>query len=140
MSGRIWGCSDPTSRIVPRLSIWSSQLNRSELERLGDQIVRVCTRQEDAICPSELNIGEVDLTDVAIHAIGHYEFLTPYTLTPYLGGGFSIHLVNASGDLIEDTFVEEALDAITAGIDLVGGLRLPLTPASRCSQRPVTYW
>jgi outer membrane protein W len=37
-------------------------------------------------------------------------------LRPYLGGGIAAHVVNAEGRAISGTFVERALDNITAGV------------------------
>ena len=40
--------------------------------------------------------------------------------------GVSLHLLNGSGEFVDDTFIEELLDAIAPGLDLVGGLEFPV--------------
>jgi hypothetical protein len=43
-----------------------------------------------------------------------------------VGTGLGLHLVNGGGDFIDNTFVEEILDAITPGINAMAGVQLPL--------------
>jgi hypothetical protein len=50
----------------------------------------------------------------------------PLRVQPYVGLGAGLHLVNGGGDFIDNTFVEEILDAITPGINGIAGVELPL--------------
>src|SRR5690606_20694464 len=42
----------------------------------------------------------------------------------YLGAGFSAHMLNARGEGIENTFVEDALDALSAGVTGLAGVEI----------------
>jgi hypothetical protein len=52
-------------------------------------------------------------------------------VTAYLGTGVSIHLRNGSGPAINGTFVEDALDVITAGLNATMGFEFNLSHAWR---------
>jgi hypothetical protein len=43
--------------------------------------------------------------------------------------GFAAHLLNGTGAAIDDTFVEDALDTIDAGLNLTMGTAIELIPA-----------
>ena len=120
------GYLGPNLRIVPGISFWSSNLKQTEVDRLGDQIIRVCSRQPATSCPGRLDLGEIRRSDLIINADALYEFETPLIATPYLGGGVGVHLLNGSGESIDDTFIEDLLDAITPGINLIAGLNIPV--------------
>jgi hypothetical protein len=120
------GFLGPNLRIVPGISFWSSNLKQTEVDRLGDQIIRVCSRQPSTSCPGRLDLGRIRRSDLVINADALYEFETPLIATPYLGGGVGVHLLNGSGESINDTFIEDLLDAITPGINLIAGLTIPV--------------
>jgi len=50
---------------------------------------------------------------------------------PYIGTGIGLHIVNAQSKLIENTFVESALDNIGAGISAIAGVGI--LPSHRVS-------
>jgi len=64
-----------------------------------------------------INLGRISLSDI----IGDvdFQFVLPqgHGITAYLGTGVSIHLRNGSGAAINGTFMEDALDVITAGLN-----------------------
>lgn len=123
------GFVGPQVRISPAVRYWSSNLRQAEVDRLADQIVRVCERQADAACPSRLDLGTVKLSDLELSADAHYLFETEFLASPYLGGGLSLHLFNGSGEFIDDTFVEDLLDTLSPGLNLLAGLNLPVAGA-----------
>jgi hypothetical protein len=113
---------------VPSIRYWSSSLRDSEVNRLADQIRRLCERQVNANCPA-FALGEIERSDLELGTDAHYLFPTGYTVEPYLGGGLSLHLLNGRGDAIDDTFVEDLLDTVAPGLNLVGGVNVPLGSA-----------
>lgn len=119
----------PNVRIVPSVTFWSTTFRESEVARMEERIEASCDRS-GAPCPG-IDLGEVELSDLSLDVDAHYLFTTDFGVEPYLGAGAGIHLVNGRGDVIEDTFVEDVLDAITPGLNLVGGLELPLGPNLR---------
>jgi hypothetical protein len=122
------GYLGPNVRIVPSLSFWSSELRTTELARLAEQIQSICLRQHGAgQCPP-LDLGEVRMSNLSLGLDAVYEFPdTPLLFVPYLGAGGSLHFLNSRGDLINDTFVEDALDSLAPGLNVIGGIRIPLT-------------
>jgi len=123
------GFVGPHVRIVPAIRYWSSSLRTSEVERLADQIIRICERQATGGCPTSLDLGDVRRSDLEMSAEAHYLFPTGYSIEPYLGGGLSLHLLNGRGDLIDDTFVEDLLDTVSPGLNLTAGVNVPLVPS-----------
>ncbi len=122
------GFLGPQVRIVPRASFWSSQLRGEQVSELRENLLGLC-RDDGTDCLSEL--GEIRVSDLTLGADAHYTFQTGLVATPYAGLGASLHLLNGRGDLINGTFVEDLLDAIAPGVDLVGGVELPLGGALR---------
>lgn len=119
------GYLGPGLRIVPRFSFWSSKLKNSEVERLARQIQRVCN--QTATCPP-LDLGEIRVSDLALSLDAQVVWETVLRIDTYAGVGGTVHLLNGQGEAIDDTFVEDILDAIAPGADLVAGAELPLGP------------
>lgn len=122
------GFLGPNVRIVPRATFWSSRLRDEQVGRLREALLGLC-RDEGTDCLGEL--GEIRVSDLTLGADAHYTFRTDLVATPYAGAGASLHLLNGRGDLINGTFVEDLLDAIAPGIDMLGGIELPLGDALR---------
>lgn len=122
------GFLGPALRVVPSIHFWSSQLENDEVERLAEQIIDVCLRQTGVSCPSQLELGEIDLNDLVLNADARYEFRTSLLATPYLGAGLGVHLLNGGGGAIDDTFVEDFLDVITPSVNVLAGVTFPLVP------------
>ena len=125
------GYVGPHVRILPAARFWSSKLRQSEVDRLASQIIKVCERQAGVVCPASLDLGEIRRSDLSVGADGHYVFDPQGPITPYAGGGLSLHLLNGRGDIIDGTFVEDLLDTIVPGIDLTGGLEVPVASTVR---------
>jgi opacity protein-like surface antigen len=73
-----------------------------------------------------VELGEVQLSDLSLDLDARYTGRGPGGLEPYVGAGLGLHLVNGGGDFIDNTFVEDILDAITPGINVMAGIQLPL--------------
>ncbi|HEX8391786.1 MAG TPA: hypothetical protein VF665_05435 [Longimicrobium sp.] len=118
------GLLGPGVRISPGLTYWSSSLRDSEVNRMERRIEQACQRGGTA-CPG-IELGDVDISDLSFDLDGHYLWTTPFGVEPYAGAGVSLHLLNGGGEFVDDTFMEELLDAIAPGLNLVGGLEVPL--------------
>ena len=118
------GFVGPSVRIVPSMRYWSSSLQEAHLERLSEQIVQLCEKQA-ATCPA-LDLGEVERTDLELSTEAHYIVPLASALGVYAGGGLSLHLLNGRGELIDDTFVEDLLDTVAPGFNLLAGIEVPL--------------
>jgi hypothetical protein len=127
------GYVGPHVRILPAARFWSSKLKQSEVDRLASQIIKVCERQAGVVCPVALDLGEIRRSDLALSTDAHYVFDPQGPVVPYAGGGLSLHLLNGRGELIDGTFIEDLLDTVVPGLDLTGGLEVPVGGAVRLS-------
>ncbi|HEX6367699.1 MAG TPA: hypothetical protein VF006_02125 [Longimicrobium sp.] len=118
------GLLGPNVRITPGITYWSSQLRDGEVERMESRIEDACDRG-GVPCPG-IELGEVEVSDLSLQVDAHYLWTTDYFVEPYAGAGVSLHLLNGSGEFVDDTFIEELLDGIAPGLDLVGGLEFPV--------------
>src|SRR6266446_1720590 len=122
-----YGRIAPRVRLLLGLSYFHSQFDqqsRDRFERRLDSIVNPST-------PDNINLGRIALADI----IGDidFQFLFPqgHGVTAYIGTGVSIHLRDGSGPAINGTFVEDALDVITAGLNGTMAFEVNLAPSWR---------
>src|SRR5919198_3921887 len=108
-----YGRIAPKVRLLLGLSYFRSQFGnaaRNRFERRLDSIVNPST-------PDSIDLGRIRLSDI----IGDVDFQVVFPqgpgITAYLGAGVSVHARNGSGAAIKGTFVEDALDVITAGLN-----------------------
>jgi hypothetical protein len=113
----------PSLRIAPSLSFWASEYRESELEQLADRVEALCERGGSP-CPG-IDVGQVEVSDLSLDIDAQYLWTTSLGVEPYAGAGVSLHLLNGSGDLIEDTFVEDILDGIVPGVSAHAGIEIP---------------
>ena len=107
--------------IVFSVTYWGSRYEQETMQRFADTLRKVIV---DSTGDYRLELGEVTLSDIALGTELHW---TPRrashaVLRPYLGGGLAAHVLNAEGRAISGTFVERALDNITAGVIAVAGV------------------
>ena len=122
-----YGRIAPKVRLLLGLSYFQSQFDqqaRDRLERRLDSLVNPST-------PDSIDLGRISLSDVI--GVIDFQFVFPqgHGITAYLGTGVSIHVRNGSGAAINGTFVEDALDVITAGLNGTMGFEFNLSPAWR---------
>ncbi len=121
------GFLGPRVRVTPIMTLWSSRLTSRSVDRLAEQLQEVCDAQNPGGCP-RTELGEIRVSDLSLGIDAHYVWPDRTVLVPYAGVGGAVHLLNGSGEAIDDTFVEDLLDAITPGGSLMAGLELPLGP------------
>ncbi len=108
----------PGWRVVFGATYWKSEYKENYLEEFADTV-------EQSLLPDtvSLEIGRVTMSDIALSTdLRWTPFAGATTLRPYLGGSLGVHVLNAEGGLIAGTFIESALDNITAGIGGVAGV------------------
>ena len=118
------GFVGPNVRILPAIRFWSSTLRQAQLDRLSEQIVQLCEKQATDCTP--LNLGEVQRSDLELSTEAHFIFAPWTPVSLYAGGGLSLHLLNGRGELIDDTFVEDLLDTVAPGFNLLVGSFVPI--------------
>jgi hypothetical protein len=125
------GYLGPGVRVQPSVSYWSSTLRTGELDRLAGRLNRLPPLQESGETVSGDELGPIDWSDLVLELEAHYVWIAPAGLMPYLGVGAGLHLLNGSGPAIKDTFVEDLLDTVTAGVTALGGVELQVTGTFR---------
>ena len=117
----------PRVRLLLGVSYFRSNFDQESLDRFEarlDSFVNPGT-------PDSIVLGQVKLGDI----VGDIDFQLMFPqgrgITAYVGTGVSIHVRNGSGDLINGTFVEDALDVVTAGLNGTIGFEFNLSPTWR---------
>lgn len=124
------GYAGPGLRIVPNVTYWSSRLVSSEVTELEDRISQLIQDQTGSP-PSVLDLGTISWRDLAIGVDAHVVWASLFGLLTYGGLGVTAHILDGDGGAINGTFVEDALDSVTAGINLHFGAEYPVSPRFR---------
>jgi hypothetical protein len=122
-----YGRIAPKVRLLLGLSYFHSRFDQQAInrfERRLDSIVNPSTHDS-------INLGRISLSDLIGDVDFQFVFPQGHGITAYLGTGVSIHVRNGSGAAINGTFVEDALDVITAGLNGTMGFEFNLSPAWR---------
>ena len=115
-------------RVVFSANYWGSRF-RDDFVHTFEQRLR-----EQVVDPSgddTLDLGDIDVSDIALEVDLRYTPRPNALLRPYAGGGLGAHIINAESPFINDTFVESALDNISAGFAAFAGV--DTEPAGRIS-------
>jgi len=122
-----YGRIAPKVRLLLGLSYFHSRFDQEAInrfERRLDSIVNPST-------PDSINLGRISLSDLVGDIDFQFVFPQGHGVTAYLGTGISIHARNGSGAAINGTFMEDALDVITAGLNGTMGFEFNLSHAWR---------
>ncbi len=122
-----YGRIAPKVRLLLGLSYFHSRFDQQAInrfERRLDSIVNPST-------PDSINLGRISLSDIIGDIDFQFVFPQGHGVTAYLGTGVSIHARNGSGAAINGTFMEDALDVITAGLNGTMGFEFNLSHAWR---------
>src|SRR3989442_13251695 len=117
-----YGRIAPRVRLLLGLSYFHSQFDqqaRDRFERRLDSIVNPSTHDS-------INLGRISLSDLIGDVDFQFVFPQSHGITAYLGTGVSIHVRNGIGAPINGTFLEDALDVITAGFHGTSGFESTL--------------
>lgn len=118
------GFLGPAVRIMPSITYWRSELKRGELERFADRLEQLPSLRDQNITIDPSELGAVKWNDVSLAVDAQMVWTAPFDVYTYVGAGLGLHVLRGSGDAINDTFVEDLLDATTAGVSLSAGLEL----------------
>jgi hypothetical protein len=114
------GYLGPGLRITPSLTYGSSRMKRSEVAQLENRVASLI-----AGAPS-VALGTIDWSDVAFALDAQMVWRVPYGILTFAGLGASVHFLNGDGVAIADTFIEDLLDSVSAGLGLHAGVEYPL--------------
>jgi hypothetical protein len=118
------GYLGPSLRIVPGVSYWSSRLKGAEVRELETRIEELVEGE------SPLRLGAIDWSDLVLSLDGELVWRMAGVLG-FAGAGAAAHIMNGGGDAIADTFIEDLLDTVTAGVNLHLGVEYPLSERLR---------
>lgn len=125
------GLLGPGVRVTVGFNRWSSFLVRSEVRRLEQRLEELIFEQSDGEVDVAVNLGDISWSDVAIHGDMHVMWEVPFGVFTYAGLGASAHILRGGGSAIRGTFVEDLLDSIRAGLNVHGGVEVPVHPRFR---------
>lgn len=120
------GFLGPGFRLVPGVAFWSSTMAAKEVSEFETLLDRLNQSQGGTSPPGGFDLGTIDRDDVVLSLDGHYMWSVPANLFFWTGVGVSAHFLDGSGPGIDDTFVEDLLDTVSAGFNVHAGLEYPL--------------
>ncbi len=114
-----YGQFAPRVRLVFGALYFKGQFN-------GDKIAEFEDRLGDLVASPgvTIDVGDVSLADVEVYLDLQYTAAELGRLRPYVGLGFGAHVRDGEGAAIDDTFVEDALDTVAAGVSASIGFDL----------------
>ena len=124
------GYLGPGLRLTPTLTWWSSPMEADEVGELETRLASLIDRETPGDPPS-VDLGTIDWTDLALGLDAHVVWDVRYGFLTFAGLGTSVHFLNGSGDAVEDTFIEDLLDTITAGFNVHAGVEYPVVDRFR---------
>ena len=128
------GYLGPGFRLVPGISYWKSDFDSDEIAGLESRLSDLVLSQGGD--PAGLSLGDIDRRDLTVSLDGHFVWSVPFGLLSFAGAGVSAHFLDGSGSVIDDTFVEDLLDSVQAGLNLHVGLEYPLHERFRIYASP----
>jgi len=114
-----YGRLSRTLRLRLETSYWESRLTDEVVRTFTDSLRRILV---DPSRDDVFRYSRVNLYDVTLGVSARYEPLQTAVLQPFVGVGVGVHVINAEGPLIDNTFVERLLDNISTGLFAETGL------------------
>jgi hypothetical protein len=123
-----YGMIAPHVRVLLGLSYFRSQFDNQARARFEQRIRQfvIDPAQDDTI-----RVGRIFWSDITADLDLQYVIPQGRGVTTYVGFGTSVHVRNGSGAAIKGTFVEDALDEVTAGFNTMIGAEFALSKSWR---------
>ena len=113
-----FGTVAPNVRVLLGASYFRADISGTALDRFQHRLGEVVT---DPSGDDTINLGSITWSDVTADLDLQYILPQSRTIRAYMGLGMSLHVRSGSGTAINGTFVEDALDAVTAGLNATAG-------------------
>ena len=114
-----YGEITPGWRITFTTTYWGSRFSEKTVKRFTNTLRGSIN---DPTGDYSINGGKISVSDIAFGTDLRYFPRPNATFRPYAGAGLAAHVLNAEGKIIAGTFVERALDNITAGVAGLTGI------------------
>lgn len=124
-----YGRIAPKVRLLLGLSYFHSRFDQQAINRFERRLDSIVNPGR----PDTINLGRISLSDLIGDVDFQFVFPQGHGVTAYLGTGVSVHVRHGSGPAINGTFVQDALDVITAGLNGTMGFEFNLSHAWRFS-------
>src|SRR3989441_2220412 len=121
-----YGRIAPKVRVLVGLSYFRSDFSDQARARFVQRLKSIVI---DPSRDDTIRVGRISLSDVIGDIDFQFVFPQGQSATVYLCAGVGIHVRNGSGAAIKGTFVEDALDVITAGLNGSMGAEFRRSPA-----------
>lgn len=125
-----YGRIAPNVRVLLGLSYFRSEFDNSARARFEQRLKNFVI---DPSGDDTIQVGRIFWSDLAADLDLQYVLPQGPGVTSYIGFGAGVHLRNGSGRAINGTFVEDALDEITAAFNTTIGVEVQLTPQWRAT-------
>lgn len=125
------GFLGPGFRLLSGISYWTSTMARAQVDRFESRLDALNESQGGISPPGGFNLGIIDRSDVIVSLDGHYMWAIPLGLFFWAGAGLSAHFLDGSSPGFEDTFLEDLLSSVGAGLNFHGGLEYPISERIR---------
>jgi len=109
-----FGSVAPHVRVLLGLSYFKGEFDRHAIDDLTRRLRSVVSDPDSNFT---IDVGRITWSDLTGDIDLQYVIPQSASVTTYLGLGMSVHVRNGSGRAINGTFVEDALDGISAGLN-----------------------
>jgi opacity protein-like surface antigen len=123
-----YGMIAPRVRVLLGLSYFQSEFDGEARARFEQRIRQFVI---DPAADDTIRVGRIFLSDLTADLDLQYAIPQGRGIMTYVGAGVSVHLRNGSGAAINGTFVEDALDEVSAGFNATIGAEFALSRAWR---------
>jgi hypothetical protein len=123
-----YGMIAPHVRVLLGLSYFRSEFDSKARTRFEQRIRQFVI---DPANDDTIRVGRIFWSDITADLDLQYAIPQGRGIMTYIGVGASVHLRNGTGAAIKGTFVEDALDEVTAGFNASMGAEFALAPAWR---------
>ena len=113
------GTVTPRVRVLVGASYFRANLRSTALHRFEQRLRSVVI---DPSGDDTIRLGRISWSDLTADLDLQYMVPQGHAIMVYLGLGLGVHARNGSGTAIRGTFVEDALDGITAGLNATLGV------------------
>ena len=104
----------PSIRVLVGASYFQADLSGAALQRFAQRVKSVVI---DPLGEDSIALGRITWSDLTGDLDLQYVMPQVRAVTAYMGLGLSVHVRHGSGLAINGTFVQDALNAITAGLN-----------------------